>query len=215
MNINNKQNNQNKYTINNYENENDDDAFNDLDTSWIQEFDKIENEYKNYYCEPLEFINLNCIYLNKENEITYIHEEKVIFKTSGYLSREEVLGLIKRRSFFHNVKHSLLSILVFNINIEPENLKTFLRMDKNKNRNNQIGSPFLKSIKNIDSITFDKSISLFHDINNLFFIFYEKEQIHNPHTVTKRITINPNSFSKATTNKHTKTKRKLYKDNMI
>lgn len=188
---------------------NDDDAFKDLDTSWIQEFDKIENEYKNYYCEPLEFINLNCIYLNKENEITYIHEEKVIFKTTGYLSREEVVGLIKYRTFFHNVKHSLLSILVFNINIEPENLKTFLRMN---NKNIQIGSQFLKSIRNIDSIAFDKSISLFHDINNLFFIFYEKEQLHNPHNVTKRITINPNSFSKVNIN--TKTKRKLYKDNI-
>lgn len=198
---------QNKY--NDIDDDDDDDAFKDLDTSWIQEFDKIENEYKNYYCEPLEFINLNCIYLNKENEITYVHEEKVIFKTSGYLSREEVIGLIKHRSFFNNAKHSLLSILVFNINIEPENLKTFLRT--NNKKKNQFGTQFLKSIRNIDTIIFDKSISLFHDINNLFFIFYEKQQIHNPHTVTKRITINSNSFSKA--NSNTKTKRKLYKDN--
>lgn len=183
------------------------DDINDLDTSWLQEFDKIENEYKNYYCEPLEFINLNCIYLNNKNEITYLHEEKVIFNSLGHLSREEIIGLIKRNSFFNDAKYSLLSILVFNINIEPVNLKTFLRSNK------KIGSAFLKSIKNIDSITFDKSISMFHDINNLCLIFYEKEyDINKKHSVTKRVHINSSSLK---TNNKTKTKRNQYKDNMI
>ena len=194
--------NNNKNDLNNY------DEINDLDTSWLQEFDKIENEYKNYYCEPLEFINLNCIYLNNEKEITYLHEEKVIFNSLGVLSREEIIGLIKRNSFFNEAKYSLLSILVFNINIEPVNLKTFLRSNKKTT-----GSAFLKSVKNIDSITFDKSISMFHDINNLCLIFYEKDHdINKKHSVTKRVLINASSLK---TNNKTKTKRNQYKDKLI
>jgi hypothetical protein len=190
----------------------DPDDIKDLDTSWLQEFDKIENEYKNYYCELLEFINLNCIYLNNKNEITYLHEEKIIFNSPGLLSRDETIGLIKRNSFFNDVKYSLLSILVFNINIEPANLKTFLRSNK------KIGSAFLKSVKNIDTITFDKSISMFHDINNLCLIFYEKENdINKKHSVTKRVVISTGTFLNVNKNGNnkTKTKRKQYKDNTI
>ena len=40
----------------------DPDDIKELDSSWLDEFDKIENEYKNYYCESLEFINLICLY---------------------------------------------------------------------------------------------------------------------------------------------------------
>ena len=40
-----------------------------------------------------------------------------------------------------------------------------------KNDNN-----YLSIIKNIDEITFDKSISMLHDLNDLIFIFYEKSK---------------------------------------
>ena len=173
-----------------------DDCFIDLDTSWIDDFDAIDNEYKSYYSESLEFINMNCIYLNAANEIINVHEEKVIFLNKGLLSREEVVGLIKRNSIINNKdKYSLLSILVFNINIEPENLKTFFKLNKEKNK----GSQYLHSIKNIDAIVFDKSISLFHDINNLYLVFYKKTVRKNG--LTKRRSLS--SF--------TKTKRKQYK----
>jgi hypothetical protein len=178
-----------------------DDCFLDLDTSWIDDFDTIDNEYKSYYSESLEFINMNCIYLNAANEIINVHEEKVIFLNKGILTREEVVGLIKRNSIINIDKekdnYSLLSILVFNINIAPENLKTFFKLNKEKDK----GSQYLHSIKNIDAIVFDKSISLFHDINNLYLVFYKKENIVKKDGSTKRRSLS--SF--------TKTKRKHYK----
>jgi len=189
-----------------------DDCFIDLDTSWIADFDAIDNEYKSYYSESLEFINMNCIYLNASNEIINVHEEKVIFLNKGLLSREEVVGLIKRNSIINidkekeKDKYSLLSILVFNINIAPENLKTFFKLNKERNNNKDkekekdIGSQYLHSIKNIDAIVFDKSISLFHDINNLYLVFYKKTVGKNG--VTKRRSLS--SFTK-TKRKHEKT----------
>jgi hypothetical protein len=177
----------------------------DLDTSWINEFDAIDNDYKSYYSEPLEFINMNCIYLNAANEIINVHEEKVIFINKGLLSREEIVGLIKRNSIIDidrkkekADKYSLMSILVFNINIEPENLKTFFKNNKtnDKSDNNSdtcIGSQFLNSIKTIDTIVFDKSISMFHDINNLYLVFAKKSELKK-RAATKRRALS--SFAK-------------------
>lgn len=183
----------------------------DLDTSWINEFDAIDNDYKSYYSEPLEFINMNCIYLNEANEIINVHEEKVIFINKGILSREEIVGLIKRNSIIDigkikekADKYSLMSILVFNINIEPENLKTFFKNNKTKDKRDDkrndksgkdpcIGSQFLNSIKTIDTIVFDKSISMFHDINNLYLVFAKKSELKK-RAATKRRALS--SFTK-------------------
>jgi hypothetical protein len=148
---------------------NDNDNIEDLDLSWIQEFEKLDNEYKMYYTEDISFIRIHTIYINTNNEIDKIREEKLLLKTQGTLDKEELLTIIKHNSFSNQIKYSLLSILKFNINIEPIHLKTFLR-----NKNPAIGAPFLQSIKHIDTIKFEKSISMFHDINDLIIIFHQK-----------------------------------------
>jgi hypothetical protein len=181
----------------------DEDNIEDLDFTWLQEFENIDNEYKNYYSEELQFIKIHSIYVDKDNSIEKIKEEKVLLKSPGILQKEELLGIIKHNSFSNEFKYSLLSILKFNINILPENLNTYLR-----SKNENIGSLFLQSIKNIDSIRFEKSISLFHDINEIIIIFYQpnyKEYLtnsnHHNNSSTKKI------FIKSIK----KTKRKLFK----
>jgi hypothetical protein len=174
----------------------------DLDLTWIQEFENLDNEYKSYYTEELSFIRIHSIYVNTNNDIEKIKEEKIMLKTPGFLQKDELLGIIKHNSFLNQIKYKLLSILKFNINLEPINLKTFLR-SKDKN----IGSLFLQSIKNIDTIRFDKSIAMFQDINDLIIVFHEK--INNQlgsiqKNYTKKI------YIKSTSNK--KTKRNELKD---
>jgi hypothetical protein len=142
----------------------------ELDDSWIHEFDKKEDEYNIYYTEYLSFIKIHFIYINNNNEIEKIKEEKIILKNAGFLQKEELLGIIKHNSFINEIKYSLLSILKFNINLEPTHLKTFL-----KNKNSDVGTNFLTSIKNLDTIKFEKSITLFHDINELLILFHDKK----------------------------------------
>ena len=177
----------------------------DIDTSWIKEFETLDNEYKDYYTEDLTFLQVHCIYINKANEIEKISEDKILLKMPGILSKEEIIGLIKHNLLCNNVKYSLLSILKFNINIDPIYLKTFI---KNKNSPALIGNNFLQSIKNIDTIKFDKCISMFHDLNDLLILFYEKDKSRDAYNkLTKKIYINPNSIKK--------TKRNIFKDNII
>lgn len=186
---------------------NNDDTIEDLDLSWINEFEKIDNEYKIYYTEELSFIRIHSIYVNNNDEIEKVREEKVLLKNPGILQKEELLSIIKHNSFSNQVKYSLLSILKFNINLEPIHLKTFLR-----NKNPAIGSPFLQSVKNLDTIKFEKSITMFHDINEILIIFHQKinkpirtgTEVKDTNNRTKKVFINSNPKKK--------TKRKELKE---
>jgi hypothetical protein len=183
------------------------DLIEDLDTNWIEEFNKMDEEFKNYYCEDLSFIKVHYVYINSSNEINITKEEKLLLKSPSVLSKEELLHIIKDNCFINNQKYSLLGILKYNINIEPLNLKHLL---KYKNCQNNV--PFLTSVKNIDTIKFEKSITMFHDINEIFILFHElicipkniNIESNNKYNYTKKVYINSN------TNK--RTKRKRYKE---
>jgi len=189
-----------------------------IDSSWLEDFENLDNEYKDYYTEELAAIKIHCIYVNKNNEIERIIEDKILLKTPGLLSKEEIIGMIKHGSICNQVKYSLLYILKFNINLDPIYLKTFLR---NKAPIKDIGSPFLQSVKNIDAIKLDKCISMFHDLNDLLIIFYDKDKNKDKdkdkdltngsdlttNNRTKKIYINPSSFKK--------TKRNIFKNNLL
>jgi hypothetical protein len=194
--------------------------FEELDTSWLHEFEKIDKEYNTYYTEDLLFVRVNYVYVNLCQEITNLGEDKYIFKTPNVLTKEDLIGLIKRNNIVNNKKYSLLSILKYNINIEPHNLKTFFR-----SKNKHIGQTYLQSVKHIDNIMFDKTISMFQDLNNIMIIFIEKDtstdrnKSNNLYNVTKRIYINGFKTGLVTDSgtgiqtKYKKTRRNLFKDN--
>lgn len=179
----------------------DNDIIDELDLSWIYEFEKIDNEYKIYYTEELSFIRIHSIYINNINEIEKIREEKILLKTPGVLQKEELLSIIKHNSFSNQIKYSLLSILKFNINLEPVHLKTFLR-----NKNPDIGAPFLQSIKHLDTIKFEKSITMFHDINEILIIFHQKNNKQSQSHIDSNIEIVNNHTRKVSINSNSKKK---------
>jgi hypothetical protein len=173
---------------------------NDLDMSWIEQFDKMENEYKDYYSEDIPFIIVHSIYLNEHKEIIKVKEDKILLKTHGIMNKEELMTIIKQNSCFNQNKYSLISILKFNLNLEPENLKTFI-----KNNDSLVGNSFLQSIKNIDSIKFDKTISMFQDLNDLIIIYKIRDLSNvctNKKTTKKHLTHLSNT-AKKTTRKNT------------
>ena len=77
----------------------------DLDSSWIQEFENVDKMYKHYYTEELTFIRVQYLYINKENEIENIKEEKVLLKKPGFMTKEEMLSIIKHNSFLNHKKY--------------------------------------------------------------------------------------------------------------
>ena len=163
------------------------DDIEDLDSTWIQEFENLDNDYKNYYKEEISFLRIHSVYIDKQNNIEKVKEEKIFLKEHGIIQKEELLSIIKHNSFLNENKYSLLHILKINIDVEPEFLKTFLN-SKDKN----IGSSFLNSVTNIDSIRFEKSIAMFHDLNEIIIIFH-KRTYNDPNHRTKKIFLRSNS----------------------
>ena len=140
-----------------------------LDEEWINEFEKTDKLYNDFYLDNIYYTKIHFVYINKENDIEKIKEETFLMSTPNYINREQILGLLMRND--DNRKYSILSILKCNITLDPSEISSFL-----KSTNTDVYSDkFLKPIKNIDAITFEQTINMFQDLNDLLFIFYEKE----------------------------------------
>jgi hypothetical protein len=173
--------------------------YNNLDDEWIKNFENNDKLYQEFYKDDLYYINLRIIYINRNNEIDKIKNQPFLLTSPNKILREEVIGIIKNNSIDNNIRYSLLSILKYNINLEPDDIKDYLI----KNNNNS----FLSIVKNIDTIVFEKSISIFHDLNDILFVFYEKSKEilkRNLNTMTKKIFFHHNNGKK--------TIKKRYKD---
>jgi hypothetical protein len=175
-----------------------------LDDTWIQDFDNVDKPYHDFYKENIYYVNINIFYVNKENEIDKITNELFFMKNHNVISREEIIDIIKRNSFHNKNIYSLLSILKYNITINPEDVSNFLNTNNNEiieHYNNQ----FLTILQHIDTIVFEKTISMFQELNTLFIIFYEKDNNNNgkiANNCTKKIYFTKNNA------KHNKTVRK-------
>lgn len=177
----------------------------ELDTQWIHDFEKTDQLYQDFYADDIYYINTQFIYINKENHIEKIREEIFFMKTPNLISREEIIDLLKKNSTINNKqKYMILSLLKFNINLNHEDIDFFLKNNDLEDMN----SEFLKPISHIDAIKWDKTISMFQDLNTLYFIFIEKNTDLDPNSkknITKRIYLHLTN-----TKKHKKTIKKQY-----
>ena len=138
-----------------------------LDSKWIEDFELQDKNYESFYTEDINHINFHCIYVNRNNDIEKIKEEKLLMKTPNYISRDEMIGILKKNSIINNKRYIVLSIVKYNINLEPSDINFFLKPSKH------LDSTFLTSVTNIDAIPLEKSISMFQDLNDIFIIFSE------------------------------------------
>lgn len=164
-----------------------------LDDGWINKFDTTDKLYNDFYKDDLYYVNLRVIYINRDNEIDKLKQDSFLMSTPNRISREEIVGILKHHSIDNHKRYSLLSILKYNIDLEPNDIHFYL--------NNARGEEYLSVIKNIDAIVFNKTINMFHDLNDLIIIFYEKSHIIKKSDVassTKKIYIRSLSSNKKT-----------------
>ena len=177
--------------------------FDELNDDWTHNFEKTDKLYQDFYKDKLYYTNVNFFYVNRENTIEKIKQESFLMSEPNFISREEIIGLLKKNSIENNKRYTLLSILKYNITLDVDDINGFLTSTDVSVYNEK----FLTPINHIDSITFENSINMFHDLTDLILIFYEKSselKTYNSHNATKKIYLKPN------TNK--KTIRKQYKE---
>ena len=142
----------------------------ELNDDWIKTFEKTDKLYQDFYKDDLYYIHLKFCYVNRSNEIEKIKTEFFLMSKKNYITREEMLYIIKNSNSVMERRYSLLSILKYNITLEPDEIKNFIYSNESNEYN------FLKPIHNIDAITFEKTINMFQDLNELVFVYYEKSK---------------------------------------
>lgn len=163
----------------------------DFDSEWIKDYEEKENEYKKFYKEEVNIIDAIFIYINHDNEIYNVKNFKEYIANSQ-INYERIIEIIKNYQNNMDIKHKLMGLLNYKIDIDPENIKQLF--------NYNINPGTLYSIKNINNINFDKTINLLQDLNSLIFIFKVKNtDKNNKNATTRRINL---------TQKQKKTKRK-------
>lgn len=163
-----------------------------LNHQWIEEFEKTDKGYEIFYKEDVQYIRIHCIYVDSTDSIQKITEEKVFVNNINSISRDEILGILKKNCTTEKRKYNISSILKYNIDLEPQDITDFMKKDYD----------FLSVIKHIDTIPLNQTINMFQDLNTLFIIFYEKEENKSKsHSQTKKVYLQS----------HKKTQRKLLK----
>jgi len=150
----------------------------DLDMSWIEEEEKLQNIQNNYSREPMESIRVLFIYINKNQYIDKILcEEQELEKNSdgsgSQINKETVLKMIQTKKISTPFsKYKLSDILLYNIDLEPEHIQDYSKLNV---ESENTGASTLKKIPIFDEIIVVPSIFIFHGINSLYFIFQEVE----------------------------------------
>jgi hypothetical protein len=155
----------------------------DLDISWIDKHERMNNIHKNYQREPMYSIKMCYIYVNLDSEIEKVVCENEILSqmdssNNCIISKERVLQIVQNKKMLNaSLKYTMDSILVYNVSIEPENIQKYV--------NSENVLPFLKVYPIIDEIRLGSSIFIFHEINCIYFIFTQIDIKPMPKSILK------------------------------
>ena len=150
-----------------------------FDDEWINKYEDEEKKYEVFYPEEIKYLKVNCLYV-KQNELEKITEKKINLSKENIIKKEELIKLISENDNIDKTKYKLISILVYNFNLENNELKNFLKQTQSFD--------LLRNLKNIDDYSLDSTLSYFHSLNNLYIVFnaVEKNNSHN----TKKVRFN-------------------------
>jgi len=171
-----------------------------LDDTWIKRFSESDKLYLDFYKDDVYYTDIHFVYINKKNEIVKVNQESFLFNNKNYISRDELVGIIKRNSIVDSTRYSIMSILKYNITLDPTDIKSFVFGEVDD-------TSYMIPISNIDTIKYDKTINMFQDLNDLLIVLYEKSDT-NPNNSTRKIYLNNKTNPK---DKPSEGTRKQYK----
>jgi len=89
------------------------------------------------------------------------------------IGKESMLKLIQtKKRYTPTSKYKLLDVLIYTVNLEPETIQSYSKMDVESIDKKELAS-LLKVLPIIDDVTIPDSIFIFHDINSIYLIFQE------------------------------------------
>ncbi len=102
----------------------------EFDSEWIKDYEEKENEYKKFYKEEVNIIDIIFVYINHDNEIYNVKNFKEYIANSK-INYERIIEIIKNYQNNMDIKHKLMGLLNYKIDIDPENIKQLFNYNIN------------------------------------------------------------------------------------
>ena len=150
-----------------------------MDTDWIEEYENEYNSYEMFYPNALSKIKVNILYVNKRNELEKVHEKMIYLSIPNLLKKEEMIRLIKDYDVMDTIKYKLVSLLVYNIDIQHNELKNYLYGAEKYD--------FITSLRNIEDYELKPSLKYLEKVNNIYIVFSEKAKEKEESVTIKKI----------------------------
>jgi len=133
-----------------------------MDTSWVTEFKKDEQDYLDFYVEEVKTITLFFIYIDSTNNIEKCSRDIMVLSEKNVIHRDDLIKYIKH----YNSGSKLTALFKYNVDLEPEEIDQFMQDDTST-----FNSRFFTQEKYLNDITYKNTIHIFQDLNSLFFIY--------------------------------------------
>ena len=191
----------------------------ELDTSWIHDFEKEDGLYKDFYLEDLYFINLYYVYLNESNTIEKVKKDKYFFNEiqSNIVPKEDLFKIIVKNKNLNSENYKLNCLFKYNCTVDPYNIITLLKNKTPITYEFDPNNSYLSPITSIESVQFKKTIMMFQDLNCISIIYKKSSHIHTntnnintSETITSNNNNNNNKTKRLHIKRHIRKTRRLY-----
>jgi hypothetical protein len=149
-----------------------------LKTDWLQEMETYVSEYGSFYIDDVFQIKVAKIFVDLSNTIQHVSCEKIDLENKNVITNKELQFVNRNISKQNNKTYKLGKCYLYNINIDPEKLVSFLEKD-------DIIIPF-KEVSLSQDIQISPTIIQFQKLNTLYLFFNEVDYITKQQTKKRK-----------------------------
>jgi len=143
-----------------------------LDTKWIDDVETYNKDYAKFYKDDVYHIRAVFIYVDHDRAITHVSEQSIDLATKNVLTQQEIASLVNDKNRVGKKKYRLVKCYLYNIDIDPEDLHTFIR---DTPRVPGVGDGrFFRQIDLAHNVPIYPTISQFQSLNTTYLFMREK-----------------------------------------
>jgi len=170
---------------------NDNALYRNLDTSWMNEYKRLENVSENCVKDPMDKIRMYILYIDGGLNIESILLETFPLSLNDLrqpvIPKDVLLKFIQDKKVKNGVKYSLFDILLYNVELESADIAIEGAGEEDGEAKilERFGR-FFRSVSVIHEIVVSPSLFIFHDLNSLFVLFKERGSENTKHRHTMK-----------------------------
>jgi hypothetical protein len=170
---------------------NDNALYGNLDTSWMNEYKRLENVSENCVKDPMDKIRMYILYIDCGLNIESILLETFPLSLNDLrqpvIPKDVLLKFIQDKKVKNGVKYSLFDILLYNVELESADIGVDGGGEEDGEAKilERFGG-FFRSVSVIHEVVVLPSLFIFHELNSMFVLFKERDSENPKHRHTMK-----------------------------